>query len=139
MISLQETTFDCPIELTLTLLRGKWKCIILWHLRKGNLRFNQLQKRIPGVTPKMLSQQLRDLEADKLIERTVYPEVPPKVEYHLTIFGKSFQPIIKAMYICGTRYAAHRKINIDTSKAEKAIRREMDEIHAENRSSTQRS
>lgn len=78
------STFHCPVEATVDLIGGKYKALILWHLIDTTLRFNELSKRMPQATAKMLTQQLRELEADKLIIRTVYPVVPPKVEYSLS-------------------------------------------------------
>lgn len=98
------STYHCPVEATLELIGGKYKALILFHLIDSTLRFNQLQKLIPQATPKMLTQQLRELEKDSLISRTVYPVVPPKVEYQLTDFGKSIIPIINAMCDWGTDY-----------------------------------
>lgn len=98
------STYHCPVEATLELIGGKYKALILFHLIDSTLRFNELQKLIPQATPKMLTQQLRELEKDSLISRTVYPVVPPKVEYQLTDFGKSIIPIITAMCDWGTDY-----------------------------------
>lgn len=98
------STYHCPVEATLELIGGKYKALILFHLIDNTLRFNELQKLIPQATPKMLTQQLRELEKDSLISRTVYPVVPPKVEYQLTDFGKSIIPIINAMCDWGTDY-----------------------------------
>jgi DNA-binding HxlR family transcriptional regulator len=92
------------MELTISLLGGKYKAIILWHLIDRTLRFNELQKLIPSATPKMLTQQLRELESDQLINRTVYPVVPPKTEYSLSEFGKSIIPILDAMCDWGNKY-----------------------------------
>ncbi|HEX3078020.1 MAG TPA: helix-turn-helix domain-containing protein [Lachnospiraceae bacterium] len=97
-------SFNCPMELTISLLGGKYKAIILWHLIDRTLRFNELQKLIPSATPKMLTQQLRELESDQLINRTVYPVVPPKTEYSLSEFGKSIIPILDAMCDWGSKY-----------------------------------
>lgn len=97
-------TFNCPVEATLSLIGGKYKAIILFHLINKTLRFNELQKFIPQATPKMLTQQLRELESDGLIVRTVYPVVPPKTEYSLSEFGESIIPIIDAMCSWGTNY-----------------------------------
>ena len=76
--------YSCPIEATLALIGGKYKTLILWHLKDTILRFNELKKLIPKATPKMLTQQLRELESDGLIIRVVYPVVPPRVEYSLS-------------------------------------------------------
>lgn len=94
----------CPVEATITLIGGKYKALILWKLTGGVLRFSQLRKEVPGATPKMLTQQLRELENDGLVRREVYPVVPPKVEYSLTAMGKSIQPILESMYDWGTGY-----------------------------------
>jgi DNA-binding HxlR family transcriptional regulator len=85
------------MEMTMDLIGGKWKMLILWHLSPGVLRFNELMRRFQGVTQKMLTQQLRDLEADGLIARKVYPQVPPKVEYSLTEMGRSLVPVLTVM------------------------------------------
>ncbi|HWR23717.1 MAG TPA: helix-turn-helix domain-containing protein [Feifaniaceae bacterium] len=95
---------NCPVDATLRLIGGKYKSLILWHLVNGTLRHGELQKLIPQATPKMLTQQLRELESDNLLERTVYPVVPPKVEYSLTEFGRSLKPILSAMYEWGAGY-----------------------------------
>ncbi len=105
------STYHCPVEATLELMGGKYKALILFHLIDSTLRFNELQKLIPQATPKMLTQQLRELEKDSLISRTVYPVVPPKVEYQLTDFGKSIIPIINAMCDWGTDYLNRLKKN----------------------------
>ena len=94
----------CPVEATLELIGGKYKSLILWHLSEGNLRFSELRKVIHGVTPKMLTQQLRELEANELIHREVFPVVPPKVEYSLTKRGYSLMPILVAMRDWGAEY-----------------------------------
>ena len=96
--------YSCPIEATLALIVGKYKTLILWHLKDTILRFNELKKLIPKATPKMLTQQLRELESDGLIIRVVYPVVPPKVEYSLSDFGKSIIPILDSMCDWGSDY-----------------------------------
>ena len=93
---------NCPVSETLHLIGGKYKALLLWHLTDETLRFHQLRNLIPEATPKMLTQQLRELERDGLITRTVYPVVPPKVEYALTPSGSSLFPILKAMYDWGS-------------------------------------
>ena len=100
----REIPYDCPIEATLGLIGGKWKALILDHLTDGALRFGSLQRLMPKVTPKMLTQQLRELEKDGLVERHVYPVVPPKVEYELTDFGQTVLPILDAMCVWGREY-----------------------------------
>ena len=95
---------DCPVETTLELIGGKYKVLILWHLSEGRLRFSQLRNLINGVTPKMLTQQLRELESQKLVHREVFPVIPPKVEYSLTDLGKSLMPVLTAMRDWGAEY-----------------------------------
>lgn len=94
---------NCPVEATLELIGGKYKALILGHLSEGKLRFSDL-RRVITATPKMLTQQLRELEAQNLIHREVYPEIPPKVEYSLTDTGRSLMPILVAMREWGVRY-----------------------------------
>ena len=95
---------NCPVEATVELSGGKYTALILWRLSEGKLRFSQLREKIHGVTPKMLTQQLRELEAQNLIHREVYPMVPPKVEYSLTELGESLMPLLVAMRDWGTVY-----------------------------------
>ncbi len=97
-------TFTCPVEATIQLIGGKYKAVILWHLMDNVLRYNELHKRIPKATDKMLAQQLRELEKDGLINRTVYPVVPPKTEYSLTDFGNTLTPILDEMCKWGNGY-----------------------------------
>ena len=104
--------YRCGVEVTLNLIGGKWKGLILWHLCQKTLRFSQLRRRIPGVTQKMLTQQLRELERDGLVHRKVYAEVPPRVEYSMTEKGKSLKPLLEEMCHWGQAYpvkaALHR-------------------------------
>lgn len=100
----------CPVESTLDLIGGKYKALILWHLSDGKLRFSQLRKVITGATPKMLTQQLRELEAQELIHREVYPVIPPKVEYSLTSLGESLMPVLTAMRDWGANYLRSKNI-----------------------------
>ena len=87
----------CAVEAALSLIDGKWKGVVLYHLLERTHRFSEIRRRIPNVTQRMLTNQLRELEADGLILRTVYPEVPPKVEYSLTARGRSLEPVIAAL------------------------------------------
>ncbi|WP_377846086.1 winged helix-turn-helix transcriptional regulator [Bosea sp. UC22_33] len=95
----------CPVEAALGLIGGKWKGIALYHLMGGTLRFNEIRRRIPGVTQRMLTTQLRELEADGLIVRVVYPEVPPRVEYSLSVKGRTLEPVIMALKSWGEAHA----------------------------------
>lgn len=97
-------TDRCPVETTLEMIGGKYKALILWHLSEGKLRFSELKKAIANATPKMLTQQLRELEKDKLIHREVFPVIPPKVEYSLTETGRSLMPVLMAMRDWGAGY-----------------------------------
>ncbi|MFZ4450780.1 winged helix-turn-helix transcriptional regulator [Salibacterium aidingense] len=100
---------ECRVEDALSILVGKWKPIILLHLlQKGTHRFNELKRKMPGITQKMLTKQLRELEEEDIIERTVYPQVPPKVEYSITEYGASLEPILEAMHEWGTRHTLHK-------------------------------
>ena len=94
----------CPVETTLDLIGGKYKALILWKLTGKTLRFSQIGREVPQATPKMLTQQLRELEADGLIRRTVHPVIPPRVDYALTELGNSIRPILEAMYHWGSGY-----------------------------------
>ena len=100
-----ENKEHCPVEATLELIGGKYKALILWHLAENTLlRFSELRKLIHGATPKMLTQQLRELEGSALVHREVYAEVPPRVEYSLTELGRSLMPILVAMRDWGSGY-----------------------------------
>jgi DNA-binding HxlR family transcriptional regulator len=95
---------ECPVATTLQLIGNKWKMLILRNLLTRPWRFNEMQRSIPGISQKVLTDNLRALEADGIITRTVYPEVPPRVEYALSELGESMRPIIKALETWGTGY-----------------------------------
>lgn len=95
--------YHCALDITMSLIGGKWKTVVLWYLRKEKKRFSELKRHIPEITEKMLSLQLRELEKDGLVQRTVYPEVPPRVEYELTDEGKTLVPMLEAMAAWGRR------------------------------------
>lgn len=105
----------CPVEAAIDLIGGKYKALILWNLMGKTLRYSELRREIARATPKMLTQQLRQLEADGLLLRKVYPEVPPKVEYSLTDFGKSIRPVLEAMYGWGTGYLNDQGLKVNCS------------------------
>ena len=105
-----KTADNCPVASTLELIGGKYKALILWHLSEKTLRFSELKKEIGGATAKMLTQQLRELEAQSLIRREVYPIIPPKVEYSLTELGKSLLPILVAMRDWGAAYLRSKNV-----------------------------
>lgn len=106
---MEETQFDysvnagCPVTYTLDIIGGKWKSVILYHLTSGTKRFSELQRSVPKITTRMLTLQLRELERDGIIHRKVYPEVPPKVEYSITEFGMTLNPIIFALQEWGDK------------------------------------
>jgi DNA-binding HxlR family transcriptional regulator len=97
---------NCPVKLTASIIGGKWKPSLLFHLEGQTRRFCELQRLIPGLTKKMLTQHLRELESDGIVRRKVYAEVPPRVEYSLTRHGESLKPILKLMSAWGTRHRA---------------------------------
>ena len=96
--------YGCSVEATLDVIGGRWKGVILFHLLSGTKRFNELHRLVTGCTQRMLTLQLRDLEKDGVVKRTVYAEVPPKVEYSLTEFGCSLEPILLMMRDWGDQY-----------------------------------
>lgn len=100
---------SCPVETTLTLISNKWKVLILRDLLSGTKRFGELKKSIGNVSQKVLTAQLRQMEATGLLNRTVYPEVPPRVEYTLTELGYSLKPVLDAMWDWGENYKAQNE------------------------------
>jgi DNA-binding HxlR family transcriptional regulator len=99
-----EVISKCPVTRTLDKIGGRWKPLILYALVKGTLRYNEVKKAIPLISEKMLIQQLRELEQDGLVQRKVYPVVPPHVEYSLTKVGKDMQPVLMAMANWGLKH-----------------------------------
>lgn len=110
---------SCPVETTLDIIGGKWKGIILYQLIGGTKRFNEFRRLNPGITQFMLTLQLRELERDGIVHREVYKEVPPKVEYSLTDFGRTLEPIIVSMKKWGETYKIRLK-DIRTEQEEDA-------------------
>lgn len=110
MVTYNNKTYECPLEMTIDLIGGKWKVLLLWHLSNGVIRFNEFNRIFPDVSAKMLTQQLRDLEKNGFVHREVYPQVPPKVEYSLTDLGRTIIPILQEMNKWGRSL-----INMDTS------------------------
>lgn len=97
-------SYHCPVEAAMGIIGGKYKAIIIYHLIDATMRYNEIQKEIPQATPKMLSQQLKELETDRIINRVLYPVVPPKTEYSLTELGKTLIPLIKSLCDWGEYY-----------------------------------
>lgn len=105
-------SYDCSLELTIDLIGGKWKLIILWYLMDGTKRFSELKNSIPSITQKMLTQQLRELEDNNIISRKVYAVVPPRVEYTMTEYGVSLTPILKELCTWSRNYANQNNITL---------------------------
>lgn len=105
MFVFRNKEYCCPVELTLDMIGGKWKTLILWQLKDTTLRFSALKRMIPGITQKMLTQQLRELEENGLVSRKIYAEIPPRVEYSLTGYGKSLEPVLLLMCRWGMEQA----------------------------------
>lgn len=106
---MQNHILQCPVTTALSVIGGKWKVIILWHLKEGGVkRFGELQRLVRGISQKMLTQELRDLEESGLVSRKVYPVVPPKVEYSLTETGWSLKPVLEQLCDWGKEYRKSR-------------------------------
>lgn len=100
---------NCQVEDALGILVGKWKPVILLYLlQEGTKRFSELKRNMPGITQKMLTKQLRELEDEDIIQRVVYPQVPPKVEYSMTDYGRSLEPVLEAMHEWGAKHTEHK-------------------------------
>lgn len=110
-----ELNYQCPVTATLRVIGGKWKPVILYILSGGTKRFNELKRYMPDATQKMLTQQLRELEADGIIVRKVYAEVPPRVEYSLSEKGLTLKPLLKQMSLWGQEHVLHQEICTSTS------------------------
>ncbi|PLS17229.1 MULTISPECIES: winged helix-turn-helix transcriptional regulator [Bacillaceae] len=111
--------YNCEKELTLSIISGKWKIVILWHLGvEGPHRFSELQRLFPKISHKILTNQLRELIEDGVVHREVFPEVPPKVEYSMTELGMTLQPIVEMMYEWGKKRIKQIKQDIHSPKRE---------------------
>ena len=113
----------CPVEAGLDIIGGKWKSIILFRVLEETRRFNELRRLLPAITQRMLTTQLRELERDGLIGRTVYPEIPPKVEYSITAFGKTLEPVLRALKAWAEAEMLPRMATRSESVAERTPRR----------------
>jgi len=105
----EELSLECPTEAALAVIGGRWKVPILWHLHRETLRFGELSRLLPGITQKMLTNQLRELERDGIVNRKVFAEVPPRVEYSMTPLGVSLQPLLEALSRWGEAFLKRRK------------------------------
>ena len=115
--------YHCAMDVTMDFIGGKWKTVVLWYLRKDKKRFSELRKLIPNITEKMLSLQLKGLENDGLVGRKIYPQVPPKVEYFLTEFGKSLIPMLEEIAKWGRDLAQSKGKMMDKAGIKKAKKR----------------
>lgn len=111
-------SYDCSVEATLDVIGGKWKGIILYHLLDNTMRFNEIKRIMPKITTKILTNQLRELERDGLIERKIYAQVPPKVEYSITELGQTLRPLLQLLNQWGNNHISavleKRHANMDT-------------------------
>lgn len=101
-------TYHCALDVSMSFIGGKWKSVLLWYLRGGPKRFGELKRLVPGITEKMLSLQLKELEADGIVQRQVFAEVPPRVEYSFTNFGHTMIPMLEAIAEWGRQLAMRR-------------------------------
>lgn len=106
MFKFNDKEYKCSLEATMDLLSGKWRALILWHLIQEDLRFSQIQKIVPGISKKVLSEHLRVLEKNEFISKTIYPEVPPRVEYKITQKGKTLTKALNELEAWGKEYLA---------------------------------
>lgn len=119
---------QCPMSTSVKILNGKWKLSILWYISRRTIRFNELQRKLPNITQRTLTMQLRELERDGLIKRKAYAEVPPRVEYSLTELGETVKPILIAMCRWGKNY---KKVFKD-SETKKPVRKYILKISSDN-------
>jgi DNA-binding HxlR family transcriptional regulator len=119
----------CPAEITLAVIGGRWKVIILYQLFQGVKRFSELQRAIKGITQKMLTQQLREMERDGIVRRTVYAQVPPKVEYQLTPLGQTLAPVVEEMCKWGLNQSQGAAVNGSAGKTKCALPDEKAEVN----------
>lgn len=123
VIKIKDKTYHCALDVTMDFIGGKWKTVVLWYLRNERRRFSELKKQIPEITEKMLSLQLKELEKDGIVERKVYAEVPPRVEYFLTEEGKTLIPCVEALAQWGRergeKFGEIREIQRDKKKLAK--------------------
>jgi DNA-binding HxlR family transcriptional regulator len=121
---LKGNEFHCAMDVTMHFIGGKWKTVVLWYLRKDRKRFSELKKLIPNITEKMLSLQLKTLEQDGIIGRKIYPQIPPRVEYFLTPFGKTLIPMLEEIARWGRGLAEQKgKIQEKSISIKKAAKR----------------
>ncbi|NJK34281.1 MAG: helix-turn-helix transcriptional regulator [Oscillatoriales cyanobacterium SM2_2_1] len=110
--------FECPIQVIVDVIGGKWKLSILYHLFQGTKRYGELKRLVPNATERMLTLQLRELEGSGIVKRTVYPEVPPKVEYSLTELGLSLEPVLQTMLNWSEKYLQQQETQMGEVSSE---------------------
>jgi DNA-binding HxlR family transcriptional regulator len=103
----RKPVFECPVNATLNVIGGRWKILVIYHLADGIARFNELQRAVAGISKRVLAQQLRQLERDGIVARRVYDQSPPRVEYSLTDFGRTLEPVMEHLCQWGETYEAH--------------------------------
>ncbi|MBD3920342.1 helix-turn-helix transcriptional regulator [Paenibacillus sp. PR3] len=117
---MQEKPAQCQFVAALDSIVGKWKPIILYHLLQGEpLRFNELRRLIPDITQRMLTLHLRELEEEELVSRVIYPQIPPKVEYSITEYGKSLSPILETLHQWGKAHVERRQLKLENNEQAK--------------------
>lgn len=104
--------YNCPVDVALEVLGGKWTIQVLWYLSQGVQRFGQLRKSIPGIAQKVLTRELRALEVHGIVRRRAYPEAPPRVEYSITAYGRTLDPLLDAMCEWGMKHARRRALTV---------------------------
>ena len=115
--------YSCPVDVALDVLGGKWTIHVLWFLSQGVQRFGQLRKSIPGITQKVLTRELRALEGHGVVRRRAYPQMPPRVEYSITPYGRTLDPLLDAMCDWGLAHARRRSLVVlDTKAAPAAVK-----------------
>ncbi len=120
---------DCKFETVLEILVGKWKPVVLFHLfSNGTMRFSELQKAIPDITKKMLTQQLRELEYHDIVHREVYHQIPPKVEYSITEYGEGMTTVLQAMNDWGMAHVAHLNELYEEDRSVESFTNRVDEV-----------
>ena len=122
-VQMNGRSFTCAMDLTMSYIGGKWKTVVLWYLRKAPKRFSELKKLVPGISEKMLSLQLREMESDGILKRTVFPEVPPRVEYELTAEGKTLIPALEAIAEWGRSKAKREGKIVEVGKNARTAKR----------------
>ncbi|MDF2565533.1 MAG: transcriptional regulator, HxlR family [Massilibacillus sp.] len=104
MLTINNQDYICSLDYAVSLIKGKWKAVIICHLNDQSYRFLELQRKLPGISEKVLTEKLRELENDALVERTSYPEIPPHVEYRLTLLGFQLFTVLNSLQIWGDKY-----------------------------------